>query len=146
MNSCNKIQPANITATLAAGSVASPYYFEVNITQRLCYACCVENAPVFAPKFSLIGVSQVGTNQFVATIHVEGIIAYTACGGGCDCCKQQPLSQAFTVPFSFTGSNPVVTLEQGAPVNTMAATGCQPCSRTFVSETPITLAVAAAAA
>lgn len=145
MCNCNKIQPANITATLAAGSVASPFYFEVNITQRLCNSTCAADAPVFAPQFSLLSVSQVGTGQFVATIHVEGNISYVTCGGGCDCCKTQPLSQNFTVPFSFTGTNPTVTLSQGAAVNAMAVSGCQMCSRTFVCETPITLTVAAAA-
>lgn len=142
---CNKIQAASITPVLAAGSVASPYYFEVNITQRLCSSTCADNSPVFAPQFSLVGVSQVGTDQFVATIHVEGNISYVACGGGCDCCKQQPLSQNFTIPFSFAGTNPAVTIAQGASVNSMAVSGCQSCSRTFVSETPITLDVAAAA-
>lgn len=29
---CNKIQAAVITPVLAAGSVASPYFYEVNIT------------------------------------------------------------------------------------------------------------------
>lgn len=142
---CNKIPAANITPVLAAGSVASPYYWEVNITQRLCHSTCAADAPVFNPQFSLVSIAQVGVNQFVATIHVEGCISYVACGGGCDCCKQQPLSQDFTIPFAFTGTNPVVSVAQGAAVNSMAVSGCQNCSRTFVCETPITLTVAAAA-
>lgn len=47
---CNRIQPAVITPVLAAGSVASPYFVEVNITQRLCFPTCAENAPVIIRK------------------------------------------------------------------------------------------------
>lgn len=139
---CNKIQPAVITATLAAGSTTSPYFVQVNITQRLCFPACVaQNAPVFNPLFSLKGVAQVGTGKYVATIHVEGIISYTQCHGGCNCTKQQPLSQDFTYPIS-SATTPTVTIEQGAAVNTLAANGCQECSRNFVSETPLTITVA----
>ena len=144
--SCNKIQAATITPTLAAGSVASPYNYEVNITQRLCHSVCVDNTPVFNPVFSLVGLAQVGTDLYVATIHVEGTISYVACGGGCDCCKLQPLSQNFTILIQSAGGVPTVAIAQGAPVNTMAAVGCQKCSRMFVSETPLTVTVTAPAA
>ena len=40
----NKIQSAVITPILAAGSVASPYNFLINITQRLCYPACADGA------------------------------------------------------------------------------------------------------
>lgn len=129
----------------AAGSVASPYFYEVNITQRLCYPTCADNTPVFNPQFSLKSLSQVGTGRYVATIHVEGIISYVPCNGGCGCTKQQPLSQDFTIPIQ-SASAPTVTIEQGTAMNAVAASACQPCSRTFVSETPITVTVATAAA
>jgi hypothetical protein len=145
-NCCNQIQPADITATLAAGSVASPYYILANISQRLCFKTCVQNTPVFSPRFSLLSYSKVGTNQYVATIHCEGIISYVPCNGGCDCTKQQPLSQNFTVPFYFSGTPTTVSLSQGSTINTIAATDCQTCSRNFVSETPIALTVSATAA
>lgn len=138
---CNKIQPAVITPVLALGSSASPYFLQVNITQRLCFQTCVEQTPVFSPSFSLLGVSQVGASQYIATIRVEGIISYVPCNGGCECTKQQPLSQEFTVPISST-STPTVTITKGATVNAMAASGCQRCSRAFVSETPLTITVA----
>ena len=111
--SCNKIQAAVITPVLAAGSVASPYFYEVNITQRLCYPTCADNTPVFNPQFSLKSLSQVGTGRYVATIHVEGIISYIPCNGGCGCTKQQPLSQYFTIPIQ-SASAPTVTIEQEA--------------------------------
>ncbi|MCM1168877.1 MAG: hypothetical protein NC324_02965 [Bacteroides sp.] len=138
---CNNIQPASITPTLAAGSTASPYYVLVNITQRLCFPACIEQVPVLDPRFSLKGVSQVAAGQYVATIHVEGIISYVQCHGGCNCTRQQPLSQDFTVPISSTTA-PTVTIAQGTSVNAVAANGCQKCSRSFVSETPITITVA----
>lgn len=140
-NNCNKIQPAVVSPVLAAGAVASPYFYQVNITQRLCFRACTDNTPVFAPAFSLKGVSQVGTGQYVATVHVEGIISYVPCGGGCCNTKQQPLSQDFTIPIA-SATVPTITLVQGSSVNMIASSACQPCSRTFVSETPITITVA----
>ena len=141
-NNCNKIQPAVITPVLAAGSVASPYFVQVQVAQRLCYPACIENTPVFSPRFSVKSVSQVAPTQYVATIHVEGIISYVQCHGGCGCTKQQPLSQDFTVPISKTGTAPVVSITQGATVNVVASAGCQTCGRHLVSETPLTITVA----
>ncbi len=145
MNSCNKIPAAAITPVLAAGSVASPYFVDVNISQRLCDKTCADNTPVFAPQFSLKSVALVGTGQYMATIHVEGIISYVPCNGGCSCTRQQPLSQDFTIPIA-SATEPTVTIAQGAAVNSIAATGCQRCSRMFVSEVPLTITVATAAA
>lgn len=149
MNNCNcnfnKIQPASITPVLALGSVASPYFVQVNISQRLCFSTCVEQTPVFAPIFSLKSVTQVATGQYMATIHVEGVISYVACKGGCNCAKTQPLSQDFTVPIA-SATAPTVTITQGAAVNSMSASGCQQCSRAFVSETPLTITVTTATA
>lgn len=139
---CNKIQPAVITPVLALGSVASPFFVQVQIAQRLCYKTCVDNTPVFNPRFSVKSVSQVAANSYVATIHVEGIISYVQCNGGCGCTKQQPLSQDFTIPISKTGTAPVVSLTQGATVNAVASVGCQTCGRNLVSETPLTITIA----
>ena len=139
---CNKIQPAVITPVLALGSVASPYFIQVQIAQRLCYRTCVDNTPVFNPRFSILSVAQVAPTQYVATIHVEGIISYVQCNGGCSCTKQQPLSQNFTIPIATAGAAPVVTITQGESVNAMSAIGCQSCGRNFVSETPLTITIA----
>lgn len=137
-----KQNSASITATLAAGSTASPYFFEVNISQRLCHKTCVEATPSFSPTFSLKGVSTVGTGQYVATVHVEGIIAYTPCDGNVCCTKTQLISQDFTIPFASATAPATVTVTAGVPVNDIAGVLCQKCSRQFVSETPITLTVA----
>ena len=142
MSNCNKIQPAVITPVLALGSAASPYFVQVQIAQRLCYPTCVENQPVFAPRFSVKSVAQVAPTQYVATLHVEGIVSYIQCGGGCGCTKQQPISQDFTIPISKVGTAPVVTLTQGASVNAIAAVGCASCGRNLISETPLTVTVA----
>lgn len=142
---CNVIQPANITVTPMLGSTASPYEVLVNITQRLCFPCCVGTPPVFDPRFSVLGVSQVGKGQYVATLHVEGVICYTPLGGGCGCTKMQPLSQNFTVPIS-ADAVPDVTIDDGPSINTLSVTACQQASRTFVSETPVSINVATAEA
>lgn len=131
-----------ITPVLALGSVASPYFVQVQIAQRLCYKTCVDNTPVFSPRFSVKSVAQVAPTQYVVTIHVEGIISYVQCHGGCGCTKQQPLSQDFTIPVSKTGTAPVVSLTQGASVNAVASVGCQTCGRSLISETPLTITVA----
>ena len=131
-----------ITPVLALGSVASPYFVQVQIAQRLCYKTCVDNTPVFAPRFSVKSVAQVAPTQYVATLHVEGIVSYIQCGGGCSCTKQQPISQDFTIPISKVGTAPVITLTQGASVNAVASVGCQTCGRNFLSETPLTITVA----
>lgn len=139
----NKLQAPVITPVLAAGSTASPYYYQLNITQRLCFPTCSENTPVFAPQFSLVGVAQVGTGQYAATIRVQGIVSYVPCNGGC-CTKQQPISGTFTIPIASATAPTAVTVTAGATVNTIATAACQKCSRTFVSETPLSITVTAA--
>lgn len=138
----NKTNSATITPVLAAGSADSPYFILVNITQRLCSKTCASRPPVFSPRFSLAGFSQVGTGQYVATVHVEGVICYSPCETGGCCDRTQNVSQDFTVPFASATAPSSVSVEQGASVNAMAAADCQKCSRTFVSETPLTLTVA----
>ena len=138
----NKIQAAVITPVLASGSTASPYYYLINLTPRLCYPTCVEETPVFAPQFSLVGLANIGTNQYVATIRVQGIISYVPCNGGCSCTKTQPISQEFSVPVQSATAPTSVTVTAGATINSIAANGCDKCSRTFVSETPISISVA----
>lgn len=132
---------ANITATLAAGSVASPYQYLINITQKLCKPSCVEQAPVFAPVFSLVGITQVGEGQFLATIHVEGVISYVPCDGNVCCTKSQLISQDFTIPIA-AATVTTVTIAKGTTINTIAGAPCKKCSRNFVSESPLVVTVA----
>ena len=139
---CNKINAAVITPVLAAGSSESPYYVQVNISQRLCYPTCVEKTPVFKPTFSVEGVAMVRTGQYVATIKVEGVISYDPYGGGSCCMKSQLISQTFTIPIASATAPTSVTVTAGTSVNSVSATGCQQCSRAFVSETPLTVTVA----
>lgn len=128
-----KQNSANITPTLGLGSVDSPYFVQVNISQRLCSPACESQTPVFAPTFSLVGYSEVGAGQYVATIKVEGIISY-ACSTGV-----QPLSQTFTVPFASATAPTSVTVASGVSKNSIIKNGCK---SHFVSETPITITVA----
>lgn len=143
MNCNNMIQPAVITATLAAGSAASPYYAQVNISQRLCHKTCADLAPVFNPQFSVVSLDSVGTNQYELTVNVQGIISYVPCGGGC-CTKTQPINQNFTIPIYSTTALSGATVTAGSVVNTIATSPCQKCSRAFVSETPLTITTTAA--
>lgn len=133
---------ADITATLAAGSVASPYYYQVNISQRLCRKSCVDSRPTFAPTFSVDSISAAGTGQYVATIHIDGVVFYTPCDGDSCCTKSQQIEQDFTVPFASATAPTSVTISTGTPVNVIAGGACQTCSRQFVCEVPLTLTVA----
>ena len=136
----NKIQSANITATLAAGSTTSPYTYLINVTQRLCYPTCADTTPVFLPQYSLVSTSLVSAGLYAVTINVQGVISYVPCGGGCGCTKTQPLNQNFTILIA-SATVPTIAIASGATNNAVSATACQPCSRTFVSETPLTVTV-----
>lgn len=139
----NKMNSAIITPVLAAGSSTSPYFIQVNVSQRLCFKSCVESSPSFMPSFSVKSISMVGTGQYVATIHIEGLVSYIPCDGNVCCTKTQLISQDFTIPFaSATAPTSVTVATTGASVNAIVGAACQNCSRNFVSETPITLTVA----
>lgn len=145
--SCNKIQPAEITAELAAGSTASPYQYTINISQRLCYPVCAENVPVFLPQFAVAGSPvQIDTNLYVVPVQVQGTINYIPCNGGCRSSKPLPINQTFNIKFVSATAPTGVTIATGNSVNSIATAACQKCSRAFVSETPLTLTVTAAAA
>lgn len=139
---CTKKNKATVTATLAAGSTASPYFAQVNISKRLCKKTCADETPVFAPQFSFVSIATVGTNQYMATIHVEGTITYNPCNTNGCCAKVESISQNFTVPIAATTAPTTVTVTAGTSVNAMQPNGCQNCTRNFVSETPITITVA----
>ena len=134
---------AYITATLAAGSVASPYFVQLNVSQKLCSKVCKENIPVFNPAISFVEVSEVATGQYVAKSHIEGIISYNPCGGGCNS-KAMNISQDFPVAIASATAPTSVTVEAGAVVNALVAPACQNCTRDFVSAIPLTITVATA--
>ena len=142
MTTCNNSRRAAINVTLAAGSTTSPYTFRANITQKLCRKTCLTDTPVFQPRFSLLGYAQAGAGQYSARVHVEGTIVYDPCGTDGCCAQQMIVSQDFTIPFVSTTAPTSVTLSQGEAYNAMAGNGCERCSRTFVSETFLTLTVA----
>nr|DAL54156.1 MAG TPA_asm: hypothetical protein [Caudoviricetes sp.] len=134
--------PANITATLAVGATATAPYYDVNITQQLCTPACVDETPVFAPKISVKSIANVGTSQYLVVLHVEGVINYIPCNCGTCCTRSQVISQDFTIPvFSATAINSV-TPAIGAIQNGIAKISCCLCSKTFVSDVPLTLIIA----
>lgn len=140
MCSTKKIPSATIIPVVAAGATTSPYPYEVYITQPLCYKTCAESTPVFVPQFSVKEVSNEGGGLYNVKMHVEGIISYVPCSGGC-CAYQQPMSQDFTFPIFSTTDITSVTVTSSAPYNRMDASGCQRCSKIFKSDAPIIVTV-----
>ena len=130
---------ANISATLAAGSVASPFYYQVNITEQLCKNSCGNATPDFNPTFVLMNYTPVGLNQYVANISVRGTICYVPCGSGACCTKPQLVYGTFSVPFYSETVPTSVTISQGAAINDISTSGCNRCGNTFVCECPLTL-------
>lgn len=134
--------PACIMATLAVGATATAPYYDVNITQQLCAPSCVEETPVFNPQFSVKSIDNVGTSQYLITIHVEGVISYVPCNCGSCCTRSQVVSQDFTIPvFSATAITNVIT-SLGSVKNRLVKVACCSCSKTFVCDAPLTLTIA----
>lgn len=131
--------PAIIHATLAVGASATAPYYDVNITQQLCSAACCDETPVFAPKFSVKSIENVGASQYLINIHVEGTISYMPCGCGCCATRTQMIPQDFAVPAFSATAITGATLTVGASSNAVPKPPCQSCSRTFVSDTPVTI-------
>lgn len=140
----NKTIPAVIHATLALGSTASAPYYDINISQTLCQCACTDDKPVFDPKFSVLSIEAVGTKQYLVNLHVEGVMHYIPCGCGSCCTKQQIISQDFAIPVYSATAITGVTISAGASQNYIAKYSCANCSKTFVSDTPITLSVVTA--
>lgn len=135
----NKTTPALIHATLALNASTSAPYYDINITQQLCQCSCADDKPVFDPKFSTLSVEVVGTNQYLVNILVEGVVNYIPCGCGSCCTKQQIISQEFSIPVYSTAVITGVTITKGASQNYIARSSCANCSKTFVSDTPVTI-------
>ena len=134
--------PACIMATLAVGATATAPYYDVNITQQLCAPSCVDETPVFNPQFSVKSIANVGTSQYLITIHVEGVISYVPCNCGSCCTRSQVVSQDFTIPvFSATAITNVIT-SLGSVKNRLVKVACCSCSKTFVCDAPLTLTIA----
>lgn len=96
-----------------------------------------------SPADVMLMTKQHCNRGMAATFRVQGIISYVPCNGGC-CTKSQPLSGTFTIPIASATAPTNVSIAAGATVNAIAASGCQKCSRTFVSETPLSLTVTVA--
>lgn len=136
-----KIPAPIVTATLAANSTTTPFSFMINVSQKLCFGTCTGSTPVFTPEVTLLGVSTVTANVYMATVHIEGIISYVPCNGGCCDMKAQPISTNVNIPIK-SNTAPTVTITKRGVTNSIAATPCQTCSRNFVSEIELDVAVA----
>lgn len=136
--------PANITATLAVGATATAPYYDINITQQLCTPACVDETPVFTPKFTLKSITNVGTSQYLAVVHVDGVVSYVPCNCGSCCTRSQVISQDFTIPVFSATAISGIAIAAGNAQNGIARLACCSCSRTFVSDTPVTLTITTA--
>lgn len=134
--------PACIMATLAVGATATAPYYDVNITQQLCAPSCVDETPVFNPQFSVKSIANVGTSQYLITIHVEGVISYVPCNCGSCCTRSQVVSQDFTIPVFSATAITNVTISLGSVKNRLVKVACCSCSKTFVCDAPLTLTIA----
>lgn len=134
--------PACIMATLAVGATATAPYYDVNITQQLCAPSCVDETPVFNPQFSVKSIANVGTSQYLVTIHVEGVISYVPCNCGSCCTRSQVVSQDFTIPVFSATAITTVTTSLGSVKNRLVKVACCSCSKTFVCDAPLTLTIA----
>lgn len=139
-----KTIPSVIHATLAIGSTAASPYYDVNIQQQLCSPACADEIPVFAPQFSVQSIENVGTNQYLVTIHVEGTINYIPCGCGCCNTKSQVVSQNFTIPIYSATAITGATLTPGTTQNSINKVPCCQCSKSFESDTPLTITLVTA--
>lgn len=140
--SCKKENAAIITPILAAGSATTPYYYQVNINQRLCTPVCVDSTPIFNPTFTFVSAVSSAANQYVVTINVEGVITYTPCGGGQCCARVQTVSQEFTIPVFSETAITTVTITKTFTNNSISTAACANCSRDFVSENGLSIAIA----
>lgn len=136
--------PANIITTLAVGSSTTAPYYDINITQQLCVPACADETPVFAPKFTIKSIANVGTSQYLVVLHVEGVISYVPCGCGSCCTRSQVVSQDFTIPVFSATAISGITASVGSIQNGIAKVSCQSCSKTFVCDAPLTLTIATA--
>lgn len=136
--------PAHITATLAVGATATAPYYDVNITQQLCTPACVDETPVFSPKFTVKSIANVGTSQYLVVLHVEGVINYVPCNCGTCCTRSQVVSQDFTIPVFSATAIGSITPSIGTVQNGIARIACCSCIKTFVSDVPLTLTITAA--
>lgn len=137
-----KKKKTTITAELAAGSTASPFFYEVTINHKLCQRTCAEDGALFAPTYAYVSTQNVGTDQYLITLQVTGVIHYTPCGASQCCVKAETISEEFTVPYYSATAPTSVVVAQGATTNNVVTEPCKDCSDEFVSITPITITIA----
>lgn len=131
-----------ISIQLAAGSVASPFFLDVVIRQKLCRETCADETPVFAPAFTVLSTEEVADGQYIITIGVQGTASYIPCGCGQCSTRTMVISETFAVPYAAEAAPTSVTVTAGATENTIIAEPCHRCGDIMQSRTPITLTIA----
>ena len=136
-----KKNKTTITTELAAGSVTSPYFYEMQIEHHLCRSACSDSVPMFTPVVSVVGTTNVGTNQYLVTLSVEGVIHYTPCNA-CECnVKAETINEDVTIALFSADAITSVTIAQGTAVNTLQTEPCKNCSDEFMCSIPLTLTI-----
>ena len=141
-NNNGRIQQPIISVTPALGSTTSPYLLQVTINQRLCACVCNENTPVFLPQVDVLSVTNVGANQYMVAVRVQGAINFVQCGKNCGCGISQPLNAVFSIPVASATAPTSVTISKGNTINDVHTDNCKVCGRQFVSDSFITLTIA----
>lgn len=130
-----------ISTTLAAGSVASPYFYDARITKQLCSKTCAKTPPVFAPTFSVVSTTNVGTGQYEVICNVSGVITYTPCGS-CSCnAKSQLVNENFVLPLYSATAPTAVTISGSTIATSIQTTGCSNCGNVMNTDCALTLTV-----
>ena len=103
---------------------------------------CNENTPVFLPQFDVLSVTNVGANQYMVAVRVQGAINFVQCGKNCGCGISQPLNAVFSIPVASATAPTSVTISKGNTINDVQTENCKVCGRQFVSDSFITLTIA----
>lgn len=136
-----KHKKAIVNAVLSAGSTDTPFNYVCNVTQQLCTATCKSVVPAFIPTFTLKGFAPMGNSQYVATVHVTGVVSYVECGKSSCCTRQQLISEDFSLYIKSEAEPSSIELTQGKTVNAVSQEGCKKCTDIFVSETQLSVNV-----
>lgn len=134
----------DIRLSLAAGSAAPPYYYNMMIKQDLCQSSCADEKPSFIPTLLLKSIEQVGVSQWELIFHLEGTVHYIPCG--CNACgtKAQLISKDVAFPVFSTTPITSATALPGIPYNYIEKVACCDCSNKFRCDVPVTLAIVTA--
>jgi hypothetical protein len=138
--SCNNQQmPSVVNFTLGLGSTASPYIGVLNVTTKLCTKVCVDTGYIFNPAVSVTNVADMGGNEYMITLNLQGVYSYTPCGSQCCQCITQNVNTDINIPLYSTTAPTSITCSVGKVTNSVVAADCEKCGRYAVSDIVLTI-------